>query len=162
MRSCKRSADPSPVLPPQRPHLRQSRFAASRKQVPPIEAGSRPGSPARSEAPAPVPRPAAAAAPPPAKPLCGEPKAPSWFPPPAERSRIIFPGDMRGGKNTSHGATCEEGPALWAGPSSRQSGVHGPSGIAGGAVCHRAVLWTARGRGQVEGGRSPLSKGITR
>ena len=75
MRSCKRSADPSPVLPPQRPHLRQSRFAASRKQVPPIEAGSRPGSPARSEAPAPVPRPAAAAAPPPAKPLCGEPEA---------------------------------------------------------------------------------------
>ena len=51
MRSCKRSADPSParseasapVLPPQRPHPRQSRFAASRKQAPPIEAGSRPG-----------------------------------------------------------------------------------------------------------------------
>ena len=37
-------------------------------------------------------------------------------------------------KNSSHGATCEEGPALWAGPSSRQSGVQGPSGIAGGAL----------------------------
>ena len=73
-------------------------------------ARTRPSSPARSEAPAPVPRPAAAAAPPPAKSLCGEPKAPSWFPPPAERTQIIFPGGTHGGKNPSHGATCEEGP----------------------------------------------------
>ena len=41
-----RSARARPtVLPPQRPHPRQSRLAASRKQVPPIEAGSRPGTP---------------------------------------------------------------------------------------------------------------------
>ena len=33
--------------------------------------------------------------------------SPSWFPAPApERIRIIFPGDTRGGKNSSHGATC--------------------------------------------------------
>ena len=40
-------------------------------------------------------------------------EAPSWFPPPmaAERSRIIFPGGVYGGKNPSHGATCEKGPA---------------------------------------------------
>ena len=36
-----------------------------------------------------------------------EGEAPSWFPAPApERIRIIFPGDTRGGKNSSHGATC--------------------------------------------------------
>ena len=48
-------------------------------------------------------------------------------------------------KNSSHGATCEEGPALWAGPSSRQSGAQGPSGIAGGALRHRAAQMAARG-----------------
>ena len=41
-----------------------------------------------------------------------EGETPSWFPALApERSWIIFPGDMCGGKNSSHGATCEQDPA---------------------------------------------------
>ena len=103
---------------------RQCRFAASRIA----------GASNRSRQPTGDLRPPAGAGLSPAMPLSGEPdrwrfqqkqaadrglsslvprgkvqegEAPSWFPAPApERIRIIFPGDTRGGKNSSHGATC--------------------------------------------------------
>ena len=109
---------------PQKIPRRQCRFAASRIA----------GSSNRSRQRTGDSRPPAAAGLSPAMPLSGEPDrwrfqqkqaadrglpssvprgkvqegvSPSWFPAPApERIRIIFPGDTRGGKNSSHGATC--------------------------------------------------------
>ena len=52
-----------------------------------------------------------------------EKRGPFGFPPLAERSWIIFPGDTRSGKKSFHHATCERGPSRWDGPLSRQSGV---------------------------------------
>ena len=114
----------TPVPPPRRAFRRQCRFAASR-----IADSSN-----RSRQPTGDSRPPAAAGLSPPKPPRGEPDrwrfqqkqaadrglpssvprgkvqegvSPSWFPAPApERIRIIFPGDTRGGKNSSHGATC--------------------------------------------------------
>ena len=80
----------TPVLPPQRPFHRQSRQAASRVA----------GTSNRSRQPTGDLRP-----PSPGErsrkgnPLPGFRRKP-------ERIRIIFPGDMCGGKNSSHGATC--------------------------------------------------------
>ena len=68
------------------------------------------------------------------------PKAPSWFPPPAEKSRIIFPGGMYGGKNSSHEATCGGGPApMGRGLLCAKAQCTTPSGIAGWGIGHRAA-----------------------
>ena len=62
------------------------------------------------------------------------------------KNEIIFPGDMRGGKNTSHGAKCEKGPApVGVGPFLRQSGARGPSGYAGGASAIVPLCGTGQG-----------------
>ena len=87
----------SPVPPPQRPPRRRSRSAARRIA----------GTLSRSRQPTGDPRPPSNV---PGKVQEGA-KASSWFPPPAERTQIIFPGGTHGGKNPSHGATCETGPA---------------------------------------------------
>ena len=157
----------TPVPPPRRAFRRQCRFAASR-----IADSSN-----RSRQPTGDSRPPAAAGLSPPKPPRGEPDrwrfqqkqaadrglpssvprgkvqegvSPSWFPAPApERIRIIFPGDTRGGKNSSHGVTCEKAPVLL-----------GPEPFRAKAQCANHCtpgLWPgAQGRGTLKGGRSPL------
>ena len=68
------------------------------------------------------------------------PKAPSWFPPPAERSRIIFRRGVYVTKNPSHEATCKKGPTpVGSDPFCAKAKCNAPSGNAGGGIGHRAA-----------------------
>ena len=63
------------------------------------------------------------------------------------KNEIIFPGDMRGGKNTSHGAKCR-GPAFQRDPGTRAECAN---------HCAPGQRPGAQGRGHLKGGRqSPL------
>ena len=125
---------PSSVPPPQRPFRRQCRSAASRTA----------GTINRSRHPTgdPVPRPRRAAK---RLRLSREksrkgPKAPSWFPPPAERIRIIFRRGVYVTKNPSHEVTCKKGPTpVGSDPFCAKAQCNAPSGIAGGGIGHRAA-----------------------
>ena len=100
-------------------------------QTLPIEARTRPGTP--------VLRPSV-----PGKVQEGA-KAPSWFPPPAERIESIFPGGMYGGKNTSHEAKCRRHRRR------HPSGVPSPSPrhSRGGAVPPKWPFWRLPSRNDV-------------